>query len=106
MVKALQDTNYDIQGYNVFLKKICSQYTRNIHFTFFGNITAKKKVQYLHQRFIVLKHIIRSQNQRSKLCKTERHFRLIKVVTLLPQGFENDKTFFRQKPSIDPLSPE
>ena len=36
MAKALQDTNYDIQRFNVFLKKICSQYTRNIHFTFFG----------------------------------------------------------------------
>ena len=35
MAKALQDTNYDIQGFNFFLKKICSQYTRNIHFTFF-----------------------------------------------------------------------
>ena len=48
MAKTLQDTNYDIQGFDFFLKKICSQYTRNIHFTFFGNITAKKKVQYLH----------------------------------------------------------
>ena len=35
MAKALQDTNYDIQGFNFFLKKICSQYTRNILFTFF-----------------------------------------------------------------------
>ena len=59
MVKALQDTNYDIQGYNVFLKKICSQYTRNIHFTFFDNITAKKKLQYLQSYVIVLKHIIK-----------------------------------------------
>ena len=37
--------------------------------------------------------------------KTERNFRLMKVVTLLPQGFEHDKIFFRQKPSIDTLSP-
>ena len=40
------------------------------------------------------------------LFKNERHFRLIKVVTLLPQSFEEDKTFFRQKLSIDTLSPE
>ena len=35
MAKALQDTNYDIQGFNFLLKKICIQYTRNILFTFF-----------------------------------------------------------------------
>ena len=40
------------------------------------------------------------------LFKNERHFRLIKIVTLLPQSFEDDKTFFRQKLSIDTLSPE
>ena len=47
MAKALQDTNYDIHGFNFFLKKICSQYTRNIHISilhFFDNITAKKKL--------------------------------------------------------------
>ena len=48
MAKVLQDTNYDIQGFNFFLKKICSQYTRIYFLHFFDNITAKKKLQYLH----------------------------------------------------------
>ena len=108
MAKAFQDTNHNIEGFDFFLKKMYSQYTRNIHISilhFFDNTNAKKKLQYLHYHAIVLKHIIRSKNQCSKLFKTERPFRLIKVVTL-PQSFEDDKTFFRQKPSIDTLSPE
>ena len=65
MAKAFQDTNRNIEGFDFFLKKIDSQYTRNIHISIlhiFNNITAKKKLQYLHYHAIVLKHIIRSKN--------------------------------------------
>ena len=65
MAKAFQDKNHNIEGFVFFLKKIYSQYTPNIHISilhFFDNITAKKKLQYLHYHAIVLKHIIRSKN--------------------------------------------
>ena len=65
MTKAFQDKNHNIEGFDFFLKKIYSQYTPNIHISilhFFDNITAKKKLQYLHYHAIVLKHIIRSKN--------------------------------------------